>query len=223
MDFSFTPDRALICAVEDKLTLPDEAIDLSQMPSDWPRPGVVIQDLRVPDWKVEPLSVTWARFFPSVPEAERETYPYPLPGTEAFWRIYAEPVEDFVATATLFLTAVKFLGEIGRAGDGPQSDSGEIRGRMDMLLRLLDPVGPAVGLTEDGTFRQVWCASTLLGAYAMMALLDLTEQRRPLVCTICGKLFVTKAYQGIYCSATCRQTAQKRRYRARQRERDEVN
>ena len=188
------------------------------MPADWPRPGVVIQDLRVPDWKVEKLSQTWARFFPSVPAAESGTYPYPLPGSEAFWRIYAEPIDDFVAAATLLLTAVKFLGEVGRAGDGRQGDGGEIRGRLDMLHRLLAPVAPAVGVTEDGAFRQEWRASTLLGTYAMMALLDLTEQRRPLVCTICGRLFVTKAYQGIYCSATCRQTAQKRRYRARLRD-----
>ena len=135
-------------------------------------------------------------------------------------RIYAEPVEDFVAAATLFLTTVKCLGETGRAGDGLQGDMGEIRGRLDMLHRLLDPIGPAVGLTKDGAFRQEWRASTQLATYAMMALLDITEQRRPLVCTICGRLFVTKAYQGIYCSATCRQTAQKRRYRARLRDAD---
>ena len=164
----------------------------------------MIEDLRVPGWKAEPLSVTWARFFPIVPAAEQETYPYPLPGTEAFWRIYEEPVEDFVAAATLFLTAVKFLGEFGVSGDGSQGDNGEIRGRLEILNRLLAPVGPAVGFAEDGAFRQEWRASTLLATYAMMALLDITEQRRPLVCTICGRLFVTKAYQGIYCSATCR-------------------
>ena len=201
----------------------NEAIDSSQVPSDWPRPGVVIQDLRVPDYTVEPLSKTWGRFFPSVPEAAREGYAYPLPGTEAFWRIYAEPVEDFVAAATLLLSAIKFLGEVRISGDDLQHDRSEILARLDDLHRLLAPVGPAVTLTEDGTFRQEWRASTLLGAYTMMALLDLTEGRRPLICTTCGRLFVTKAHRGIYCSATCRQTAQKRRYRARLREIDEAN
>ncbi len=55
------------------------------------------------DWVKEGLPTTWGRFFPDVPEAERDTYPYPAPCGPEFWRLYAEPVEDFLrAAATLY-------------------------------------------------------------------------------------------------------------------------
>jgi hypothetical protein len=52
-----------------------------------------------------------------------------------------------------------------------------------------------------------------------MALLDLTERRRVLTCRTCGRVFVSAAYQALYCSERCRSTAQKRAYRARIRRR----
>ncbi len=63
--------------------------------------------------------------------------------------------------------------------------------------------------------------ASLLGAFATMVLIDLTEKRRPRICKNCDKLFVTKAYKGTYCSDTCRNTAHKRQYRKRLREKSD--
>ena len=186
-------------------------------PTQWPQPEVLLQDLRTGDWKTEPLSQTWLKFFPKVPWEERETYAYPLPGTDAFWSIYAEPVYDFVEAANLLRSAIR--GLCAEGGTIAATDLGASQNALDWLNRLLGPVGPAAVLTPDGQLQHQWGVSSLLGAYALMALMDLTGQRRPRICGNCGKLFVTKAYQGTYCSDTCRNTVQKRRYRQRQRER----
>jgi hypothetical protein len=46
----------------------------------------------------EPITQTWAQFFPRVPKSEREIYAYPLPTTAEFWKEYAEPMELFWKT-----------------------------------------------------------------------------------------------------------------------------
>ena len=193
-----------------------DLVDPESLPTRWPDPGVLLQDLRQGDWKTEPLSQTWFRFFPDVPWEERETYNYPLPGTDAFWSIYAEPVYDFVEAATLLRAAIH--GLCGEEGTIAAEDQGTRQDAIDRLNRLLGPIGPAAVLAADRHLRQQWGATSLLGAYALMALMDLTGQRPPRICGNCGKLFMTKAYQGTYCSSTCRNTAQKRRYRQRKRE-----
>ena len=44
----------------------------------------------------EPFRKTWARFFPSVPHDQRESYRYPVPLTQKFWALYHEPIEEFI-------------------------------------------------------------------------------------------------------------------------------
>ncbi len=190
-------------------------IPMSKVPRSWPRPGVAIQGLLMPAWDHEPLSKTWASFFPDVPHKERETYPYPAPLSEAFWRSYAEPVSDFFEAATLLLGVVQGLKPIGPLSTASEGALAGVRARMDTLHKLAETVSPALEPTEDGGFHQRWLASTLLGAFAMMVLLDLTEQNRLLECEACGRLFVTTSYQARYCSDTCRYRVQKQRHRAR--------
>ncbi len=200
----------------DNSPIAGDLVDPESLPTRWPDPGVLLQDLRQGDWKTEPLSQTWFRFFPDVPWEERETYDYPLPGTDAFWSIYAEPVYHFVEAATLLRAAIH--GLCGEEGTIAAEDQGTRQDAIDRLNRLLGPIGPAAVLAADRHLRQQLGATSLLGAYALMALMDLTGQRPPRICGNCGKLFMTKAYQGTYCSITCRNTAQKRRYRQRKRE-----
>ena len=102
------------------------------------------------------------------------------------------------------------------ATEAGSQDLGRIRRGMDILHALTRTVRPTL-LPSDGVLRQEWLSTSLLGTLAMMALLDLTEQRRILTCETCGGVFVTKAYQARYCSDRCRFTAQKRRHRARQK------
>src|SRR5205823_10509479 len=63
---------------------------------------VVIRTLAGSDATVEPLSYTWGGFFPSVPEPEREGYAYPLPLSDEFWQLYAEPIDLFISAARSF-------------------------------------------------------------------------------------------------------------------------
>ncbi len=143
----------------------------------------------------------------------QETHRYPSPLSDAFWRAYAEPVEDFVKAAVQLCNALNLLD--GAADVGSQA-LGRVRKGMDILHALTRTIRPTL-LPSDGVLRQEWLSTSLLGTLAMMVLLDLTERRRILTCEKCGGVFVTKAYQARYCSDRCRFTAQKRRHRARQK------
>lgn len=153
-------------------------------------------------WKEEPLSLTWARFFPDVPKEERETYMYPAPLTEHFWEIYAEHIEDFV-TGALTL----YEGVVNRFEEEINS--------------LIAPVSMVIRESPEDTFSQEWVSPSLLASFAVMAAQDLTQHRRLQNCENCNKLFVTESYQARYCSDRCRRTSQKRRYRQRLKERQD--
>ncbi len=101
------------------------------------------------------------------------------------------------------------------AADAGSQDLVRVRSGMDILHALTRTIRPTL-LPIDGVLRQEWLSTSLLGSLAMMALLDLTEQRRILTCETCGGVFVTKAYQARYCTDRCRYTAKKQRHRARQ-------
>jgi hypothetical protein len=48
-------------------------------------------------WRWGPFAHSWGRFFPDLPTDSRETYAYLMPLTPAFWALYAERVEAFLA------------------------------------------------------------------------------------------------------------------------------
>jgi hypothetical protein len=200
----------------------DKLVPPQELPEEWPKPEVLLQDLTTGGWKREPLAKTWARFFPDVPPSERETYAYPLPGTAEFWRLYAEPVYQFVEVATLLLSAIQGLGRLAEKDHTPEIKS-EADRAIWALNTLISPTGPAADLSSGNQIEQRWYSPSLLGAFAMMALRDLSEQRWPRICDNCDKLFVTKAYQGRYCTDRCRYAAQKRRYRQRQKRQAKPN
>ena len=91
---------------------------------------------------------------------------------------------------------------------------------MKALNALVSPASSALWPLRDGSFEQRWVSPSLLASLAMMVLQDLTEHRRILRCTTCGRIFVSAAYQAQYCSAKCRSTAQKRAYRERVRQKE---
>jgi len=150
-----------------------------------------------------------------VPYDERATYRYPKPTTEAFWRLYAEPIDAFLEGAQALAGALHGLqGERPFAG-GPDATGAATRS-LAALHTLVGPVSAALAITEDGALRQRWIAPSLLGSYAMMALQDIGGNRRILACARCGGLFTAAAYQARYCSPRCRNTAQKAALRARE-------
>lgn len=184
-------------------------------PESWPRAEVLIQNLHSGEWTMESLSNIAGRYFPDVPQLERKTYSYPQPGSEEFWRLYAEPVDEFLEAAALLLGIVQDLGKLDDTADSKTKAQIALVG----LNRLLEPISSAAVLSDSAEVVKSWNTPSLLSAFATMILEDLSEQRLPRTCENCGKIFVTKAYQGRYCSDKCRYAAQKRRYRDRQKQR----
>lgn len=150
----------------------------------------------------KPLSEVWTAYFPEAPLAQADRHVYPAPLTDEFWRLYAEPLDQFVNWCRILRQALTGLGDD--------------RGR-SLLHALVGPLTPSVLPTTTG-LRQAWLSPSLLASLAMMALLDQTEGRLTHVCASCHKLFVSSAYQVQYCSQTCRFREQKRAQRARERE-----
>jgi len=150
--------------------------------------GVMVQDRDLGHVIWEPLGQTWTKFFPAVPETERDTYPYPNPSEDEFWEIYGEPVGEFLRAAD-GLSAT--LAEIARERErsSPTSFDACIPA-LERLNRYAAAVRLWVFPNRDGRLSQFWIAPTLLSSLAMMALQDLAEQREVRECQTCGRLFV---------------------------------
>lgn len=176
-------------------------------------PRVVVEAEDSSETRQEGLDVTWARFFPGTPENERETFAYPRPLSPEFWRAYGEPLHDFLDSARLLQRVLRLLA-YARETDDPEDEPERIaRWELRRLNRLVAAVSPALHFA-DGEFRQRWSSPSLLGSYAMMALLDLSGHRVR-ACAECGRLFVTDAHQTRYCTRAHSNRARKRAYRQR--------
>ena len=154
--------------------------------------------------KDEPLHDTWARHFPDVAPAERITYAYPAPTDTEFWRIYGEPVGEFVMAACFLAQCLK---DITHPADRAASAAGRLH-----LATLAGFGAPYLDAEADGSLRQRWITGSLLASLALMATEDLSQHRLH-ACERCARFFFSDAYQARYCSEKCRHTMQKRRYR----------
>jgi hypothetical protein len=212
------PDHRMVA---DSAT-PGDLVTTNLYASHWPEPLALMHMVRDDRWATLPLAEAWGPFFPDVPQANRTNYAYPVPESDAFWTMYGEPVGWFLGAASQLRGAVLDLSADPLVADESALD---FVYRLDTAARalhtLLSPVQPSLTVGTDGDFRQAWRTRSLLSSFALMALLDLTERRRVLTCTTCGRVFVSGAYQARYCSERCRGTAQKRAYRARARRRNE--
>jgi len=159
----------------------------------------------------EEFSSTWGGFFPTISAAEVETFVYPVPLSDDYWRLYSEPAPSSIDGADGSRYALTRL---------ISSSSFYRREGSHMLQALLSVVGPSFRLLESGKVRQQWTSHSLLGSFALMALLDLSEGRRLLRCPADGRVFVASAWQRTYCSTQCRQRMQQRRYRASKKRTD---
>ena len=187
------------------------------VPREWPRPHVLLHDLDKAECKEEPLGKTWAQFFPDVPQEQRETRLYPVPLSEQFWTLYAEPVDAFFEAANVLQQAVEGLSHAKPVATASEDDDRRLLLGMKRLHVLAAPASPVIIPQDDGSFEQRWIAPSLLASLAMMVLQDLTGNRA-LTCEVCGAPFLSSAYQGRYCSKTCGYTARKRRQRAKKKE-----
>lgn len=163
------------------------------------KPGVLWDALGGSGPRQVSLSASWGRFFPWVSSVEADTYYYPRPGTEQFWREYGEPVTDFVRAARYLLDTVRSLA------------SGQSTG-MTAIEKLTSTVSPGGRITPAGRYQLTWFAPSLLAGYAMLALNDLAGPGTLRLCDHCDVPFVS--LHSKYCSSKCqvahRQTDRRR-------------
>jgi hypothetical protein len=180
--------------------------------------GVLLHALNDFNLTEEALADTWCRFFPSVPERERESFAYPVPYSPEFWELYAEPVIEFWRGARLFAASVQYLGPPAKPGVNDVSETADsqilTRAQAVDAVNLLRKDVNQVLVDEDDGLHQQWVSPSLLSSFVEMFIQDVVAHARAQYCKCCGKLFVTQAYQAVYCSRACRLRQQKRNLRA---------
>lgn len=160
-----------------------------------------------------PVEELWDRFFPEI--ADPRGYYFPTPLTEDFWRIYAEPVSDFLGYAQLFLCML--------APPGPTPVKGLAEGRelvVNLRVRLPEAIslltagcGPNLAPDPQGSTRwiQHWSSPSLLADLALMVHLDQVQGRPVVRCQApdCGQPAQSKLGTRRYCGRRCRNRIRK--------------
>jgi hypothetical protein len=188
---------------------------LGNLTDDQPLPTeegyVALQPLGGSKISIEPLTKTWTKYFPSIPQNEREVYDYPHPEDAEFFRLYAEPIEDFMHAAGLVVHALEDITGTKPHTRTSDSISDFVQG-VGTLNALAAETSPVFCAMRDGTLREAWVAHTLLAWLARMALRDHAGGQSVRICEnpTCLKLFTSSAYQARYCSKRCRLTVNKR-------------
>lgn len=182
------------------------------------QPSALFHHLSPPMVAYEPLSFTWARFFPDIPNDLPATASYPQPLSEDFWKQYAEPVEMFVAAVRVFQDMVACLQRNQPAKGHTKRDQDPVLAGAGALQRLL-AVSPVLVPAARRKFTLKWYGESLLAMLALMLALDLAGGKRVRECPKCYCHFLTKKYNAAYCSVRCRAATQKARQRARKKKR----
>lgn len=161
--------------------------------------------------RIGALGDIWWRYFPDVPEPEKNSFEYPQPCSEDFWSIYGEPWDRFVQTLAIFRDAFESHREDLKATPRTplKLTHPYFVHRKKMLSELAGPIG--LGLDEDKDGRRLrWRAPSLLSLLAIQALYALDGNVEVRSCSICGVNFPTSKESQKYCSVRCRHTGQKR-------------
>lgn len=131
------------------------------------------------------------------------------PGSIAFWRVYAEPVQEIAYWCRVFTNAVNWLSGSTRRDDF-------FKESFRIIKNLAESVTPSFELypTRTVVLDEARISPGLLASYALMFAWDLVEERCVIQCKRCDRYFVSDEHRARYCSPRCRSTAQSRRYRA---------
>ena len=167
-------------------------------------------------YESKPLGEAVGHFFPLVPPAEKDSYSYPYPLSDDFWREYSEPLVLFRWAARDFRDMMDNLSHAGPWYEQvPRARAAMVIGR-DQLNSLLS-VYPSLRIEEDGTMVAKWMFPSLLAAFTFEVWQSLIGGQSIRHCqrTRCHRLFVSAQYNREYCSDRCRQAEEKARQRRR--------
>jgi hypothetical protein len=140
--------------------------------------------------------------------------------TAADLREHGERVDTFLLGARFLSELIEALQAVGKSNKSPKQKQIDFdEATRWSRLNLLSSIQPEVFIAANGHCGLRWNCASLIGNFAMMAILDF-EHHRPMICqnSSCGKLFTTKSIQAKYCSGRCRDTVQMREYRKRKKE-----
>ena len=201
---------AMTCTIsrEEPLRSPPRGSPSEIIPADgaaFDTPKVLLLRMGKSEVEVEKLGTSWVRHFPTVPAEEAETFPYPCPGTPSFWKLYAEPVDEFVGAVLRLKHALESVAERGLKGSSPTG----------AFAPLVGPVGMAIETSADSVLDTRWIYPTLLASLSGMVVRDTSANRRIRRCQAapCNNLFVSSAWQAKYCSFRCSKRVEMRIYR----------
>jgi hypothetical protein len=140
-----------------------------------------------------------------------ETFTPWRPWSQAFWKMYGEPVQEIADWSITFTHCADALSRSREVEDHL------LHASHGVLSRLADSAAPRFRLypTRSIVLDEERTPAGLLASYAQMLLWDFVEGRRALRCKNCKRYFVSDEYRAAYCSPRCRNTAQSRRYRAK--------
>jgi hypothetical protein len=144
----------------------------------------------------------------------------PCPNYGGFWADYGEPVPQFLFWCRLFARAVNHLSRWagGAAVSEAQWDVVAVDRSFRTLSALAQSAGPSFRFNRTrGSIEEARGSAGLLASYALMFLWDFMDGRRALRCENCRRHFVTNEKRAKYCKISCRNTAQSRRTRSRQK------
>jgi hypothetical protein len=144
----------------------------------------------------------WSKYFPNVKSGEAARYEYPMPCSEPFWRLYAEPMSQFLDVAG---TITQMLGGF----QGQESANLPV----ETMHRLLYPTQPTLQTGGAGRYVGRWSSPSLMSTMALMAFTDLTGGDRIALCPECEGLYVSRRSGTTYCSERCKSRARKKRQR----------
>lgn len=173
---------------------------------------VVARDLTGADVRVQDSAEWWHWFLPKA----RGSLAFDLE-SDGFRRAYSEPVNAFIEAAVQLRTAIRAVtpAESDRSTEPLSFERGALA-----LNGLLAPGHTTLALGADGRLEETWTAPSLLAHLAMMVLRDVGDHRHLVKCEVCGNT-VIRAKPGKYCGDTHRQTAEKQRQRAKEKEKKE--
>ena len=202
--------------LDEKAKQEGEPIPKALVPTEWPQPGAFQRDWRTYQWKRNnPLQGEFRKFFPMVPKNKSDSYQYPVPGTEEFWHVYAEPVEVFTNWALKFKSCAETVTRLDEGeGQRTKDENWNLMNVASFLNSLTSSVCPSADV-ERGGITQRWSSASLVGSLAFMFVLDQQAGKRSRACLNekCRTWFVSGSPKALYCSPTCRRTVQMRRFR----------
>jgi hypothetical protein len=149
----------------------------------------------------------------SSPSRKPKAFIPPRPGSEDFWTHYRESLVQVYLSTKRFVDAVDVLAKFDSEAETIVNVAGSAHYTLSALAEV---AAPAFRFSpEHCRVEEVRESPGLLATYALMFMWDRIEQRRILRCQNCDGYFVSNEYRARYCTPTCRNTAQSRRYRSR--------